>query len=177
MYLPQNAQHSLVESLHLLDYLDEHLGHQLWYLALYLLFLLYFSSCFYTTHPDTSTDRAPRTKQMTPHPLSSAVFCVLLFLSGLHEWYAVTEAQVFPHFVAVSLAMLVVFTLRLRHGGKIDANGVILLLRSILTLLLVAVWVAVLWRDSALREKYRGNWLFIPEPWSYASLYLMNHTQ
>ena len=109
--------------------------------------------------------------------MSSILFYLLLFLSVLHEWYAVTEAQVFPQFTAVSLAMFAVYIWRHYHGGKIDANGIFLILRSLFTFLLVAAWVAMLWTDSSLRHKYKDSWLFIPEPWSYASLYLMNHTE
>ena len=172
----------MVASFCLLDYLDEHLGHQMWYLALYLLFLLYFSSCFYRIKSDTTSQPAAEEKSQInkaalPHLMSSLLFYALLFLSVLHEWYAVTEAQVFPQFATVSLAMFVVFLWRHHNGGKIDTNGTFLVLRSLFTFLLVAIWVAMLWTDEALRHKYRENWLYIPEPWSYASLYLMNHSE
>ena len=177
----------MVDSFHLLDYLDEQLGHQIWYLALYLLFLLYFSSCFYTTSTDrdarchksissTETKRETASQTTRPRSLSAILFSVLLSFSVLHEWYAVTEAQVVPHFVGASLAMIVLFVWHHQSGERLDPNGLFLLLRTLLTSLLVAVWVALLWKDSALRAKYRGNWLFIPEPWSYVSLHFMNQT-
>ena len=176
----QNVQSSVLESFHLLDYLDEKLGHQIWYLALYLLFLLYFSSCFYTANAISTDYTASIKTELQPpssHPSRAVVFCALLGMSVLHEWYAVTEAQVFPQFMAASLAMLVVYVWRRWNGLKIDANGAFILLRTILTTLLVAVWVTLLWRDGDLRAKYRGDWLYVPEPWSFVSLHFMNNTQ
>ena len=142
------------------------MGHHLWYLALYSLFLLYFYSCFYPSSQQHNT----------LHYQPSLIFYVLLFLSVFHEWYAVTEAQVFIQFAAMNLLMLLVLALRQQQGAKVDSNGKFILLRSVLTLLLIAAWVVVLWRDRGLREKYHESWLYVPEPWSYASLYLMNHT-
>ena len=145
--------------------MDEHLGHELWYTALYSLFLLYFSSCFYKHH-----NYGNKATPSTP-PLG---FFTLLLLSTLHEWYAVTEAQVFPQFSVMSVAMLLIFLWQWRQGAMMDSNGAFLLLRCLLTHFLVVLWVGILWRDTALREKYEGGWLYIPEPWSFASLHLMN---
>ena len=163
----------MVESFRLLDYLDEELGHQIWYTSLYLLFLLYFSSCFYT---QPSRIRGSETSDKHYPTFSLVAFSVLLALSVLHEWYAVTEAQVFTHFVAASLVMITILASKHGHGKKLDANGLFLLLRMGFTVVLVGLWVAVTWRDGALRDKYRENWLFVPEPWSYASLHLMKPT-
>lgn len=55
----------------------------------------------------------------------------------------------------------------------LDNNGRWLLYRGLLTLVLVSVWVGYLWNDEQLRLKYPGI-LYIPEPWSYLSLYVMN---
>lgn len=54
----------------------------------------------------------------------------------------------------------------------IDNNGIFLLSRVVVTMVMVGMWVWWLWDDVQLREKYPG-WLYIPEPWSYVSLYVM----
>ena len=159
----------MVECFRFLDYLDEEIGHQIWYTALYLLFLLCFWSSFY--RPTTNNNNNAK-----PSPNGSIPYLWLLFASVLHEWYAITEAQVLPHFIATSLAMMGIFAWYRWYGWSLDPNGTFLLLRVLLTPLLVAVWMAALWGDTALRHKYRENWIYVPEPWSFASLYLTNFT-
>jgi ceroid-lipofuscinosis protein 6 len=61
-----------------------------------------------------------------------------------------------------------------RHGGKsLDTNGLFLFCTFTASLLLVAVWAAWLWNDPVLRQKYPGL-VYIPEPWTYYTLYVMN---
>lgn len=151
----------------------------MWYTSLYLLFLLYFSSCFYTNNTpsvgrDKKSNRHDVTTAYSSNNITSNIpFCILLIFNALHEWYAVTEAQVFPHFMVASLAMIVIFIWRYLQGKKLDLNGLFLILRMLLTIILVIVWVAMLWKDSALRAKYSSHWFYVPEPWSYVSIHHM----
>ncbi|CAI8008125.1 Ceroid-lipofuscinosis neuronal protein 6 homolog [Geodia barretti] len=100
--LLQSADPVVVECFRFLDYLDEEIGHQIWYTALYLLFLLCFWSSFY--RPTNNNNNNAK-----PSPNGSIPYLWLLFASVLHEWYAITEAQVLPHFIATSLAMMGIF--------------------------------------------------------------------
>lgn len=160
----------MVECFKFLDYLDEQLGHQVWYTALYVLFLLYFWACFY--HPSTTTT----TNTTSSTSKQRILYFSLIFASALHEWYAVTEAQVFPHFLATCLTMTAIFAWCRWHGGCVlDPNGEFLMVRFLLTLPLVGGWVASLWRDETLREKYGESLLYVPEPWSFVSLHLTQH--
>ena len=147
---------SLTPSFELLNWLDEDLGHILWYIGLNLFYTLYFASCF---------------GEKAKSELRPSVWALLL-LSALHEWYFVTEGQVFVPFLLTSMSMLVVFLWRSYQGLRMDSNGRFLVLRVVLALLLISLWVLYLWDDSVLRQKYPG-WLYVPEPWAYASLYLL----
>lgn len=148
---------SLIHSFELLDFYDEYLGHQMWYVPLFTCYMVYFFGCF-------------GRKNIT-EGLSARDWMLLVF-SGLFEWYLVTEGQIFVTFLCMLFAMSVILFWRMEQGMTMDINGRFLFLRSLLVLLLVVVWVCYLWRDKQLRNKYPGL-LYVPEPWSFASLYIM----
>jgi ceroid-lipofuscinosis protein 6 len=149
---------SLVHTFELIYFYDEQLGHELWYIPLYIAYTLYFSGCF------------------LPPDLSRAGLGVggwtLVLLSAGFESYLVTEGQIFPLFFLTLVAMVILLLWRWREGVVMDSNAVFLLARSVVTLCVVGVWVWWLWTDPHLRRKYPG-WLYVPEPWSYVSLYVM----
>ncbi|XP_014808168.1 PREDICTED: LOW QUALITY PROTEIN: calmodulin-like protein 4 [Calidris pugnax] len=60
-----------------------------------------------------------------------------------------------------------------RKGLVLDSNGLFLFYSFIITLLLIAVWVAWLWNDKILRKKYPGV-IYIPEPWAFYTLHMNN---
>ena len=146
---------TLIEYFKLLEFYDEHLGHWVWYIPLFATYVLMFYGSF------------------SGRPLSQIPIAgwVLLVPSALFEWYLVTEGQIFIPFLGMMVVMVII--LAWKSDQHLDSNGLWLLLRGVLTLVLVGVWVAYLWDDQQLRHKYPGL-LYIPEPWSYASLYIMN---
>ncbi|XP_060031665.1 ceroid-lipofuscinosis neuronal protein 6 isoform X3 [Erinaceus europaeus] len=147
---------TLIDSFELLYYYDEYLGHSMWYTPFFLILFLYFSSCF------------------TPHAAPSPVPRRALLLvppSGLYYWYLVTEGQIFVLFLFTFFAMLALVLHRRRRRLLLDANGTFLLASFSLGLLLVALWVAWLWRDPALRRRYPGL-IYVPEPWAFYSLHV-----
>ena len=129
----------------------------MWYIPLFASYVVYFFGCFGRRLPD---------KQL------SARDWVLMVFSGMFEWYLVTEGQIFVTFMCMLFVMCVILFWRTEQGMEMDPNGRFLFLRSLLVLLLVVVWVCYLWEDKQLRMKYPGL-LYVPEPWSYASLYIM----
>ncbi|XP_060031664.1 ceroid-lipofuscinosis neuronal protein 6 isoform X2 [Erinaceus europaeus] len=134
---------TLIDSFELLYYYDEYLGHSM-------------CSCF------------------TPHAAPSPVPRRALLLvppSGLYYWYLVTEGQIFVLFLFTFFAMLALVLHRRRRRLLLDANGTFLLASFSLGLLLVALWVAWLWRDPALRRRYPGL-IYVPEPWAFYSLHV-----
>lgn len=130
----------------------------MWYFPLYATFLLYFYGSF-----------GKKSGYMLP-----AKGWLLLPASVVFEWYLVTEGQISVLFIALLVGMVATVALRHVQGLRMDANGAFLLYRTLLTLALVVAWVVYLWDDKTLREKYPGL-LYVPEPWSYASLYLFKH--
>ncbi|PVD19401.1 hypothetical protein C0Q70_19889 [Pomacea canaliculata] len=89
--------------------------------------------------------------------------------------YLVTEGQIYPLFLAVYAAMLVYGGWQVKTKSLWpDTNGSFLFLTFTLTLALTQVWVAWLWNDSTLRQKYPGP-LYMPEPWAYYTLYIAKH--
>lgn len=82
-----------------------------------------------------------------------------------------TEGQITELFLLTFLAMVVVVTYQRHKGLSPDGNGLFLLWSFGGTALLVAVWVAHLWNDPVLRDKYPGL-LYVPEPWSYYTLHV-----
>lgn len=149
---------SLIETFELIYFYDEYLGHELWYIPLYIAYTLYFSGCFLP--PGTQQSRLGKGGW------------VLVGLSAGFECYLVTEGQIFPLFSLTLVAMVILLLWHWREGSVMDSNAVFLLCRGVLTMVAVGVWVFWLWDDPQLREKYPG-WLYIPEPWSYVSLYIM----
>ncbi len=156
---PQGLQPpSLIHSFELLNFYDEHLGHNLWYLPLFATFLLYFRGSF---------------GRESGLGLPAKAW-LLLPASALFEWYLITEGQVFVLFLLLNAGMVVMIAVRKAQGLAMDSNGRFLFYRALMTWVLIAVWVGYLWDDKVLREKYPG-FLYVPEPWSYASLYLFKH--
>lgn len=150
---------SLVHTFELIYFYDEILGHQMWYIPLYIAYILYFCGCFI---PCT----APR------GALGVKGWLLLIFSAGF-ESYLVTEGQIFPLFFITMVVMVIVLLWRqCMEEMVIDNNGIFLLSRVVVTMVMVGMWVWWLWDDVQLREKYPG-WLYIPEPWSYVSLYVM----
>lgn len=145
----------LREFFKLLDFYDEHLGHWVWYIPLFTTYVFMFYGGF----------TKGRVLQI---PTSG---WLLLLPSAVFEWYMVTEGQIIVPFLLMMVAMTVLLILRWHEN--VDSNGQWLYLRGLVTLALIIIWVACLWNDEQLREKYPGL-LYVPEPWSYASLYVMN---
>ncbi|XDV53538.1 hypothetical protein PO909_022014 [Leuciscus waleckii] len=133
---------TLIDSFELLQYYDESLGHCMWSVPLFLILFLYFTGCFTIVKSE---------KKM---PVSA---WLLLGPSGLYYWYLVTEGQIFIPFK--------------RKGFLPDSNGLFLLYSFSISLVLVTVWVACLWKDVVLRKKYPGV-MYIPEPWALYTLHL-----
>lgn len=149
---------ALIQSFELLYFFDEYLGHELWYIPLFLAYFLVFYSNF-------------GEKGKVNTSLSLKAWFVLL-LSVLEEWYIVTEAQIFPTFLVMLIAMVVVLCYQTYRGRQMDSNGRWLLYRCLIILVLVGVWSAYLWNDKVLRKRY-PQLLYVPEPWSYATLYIL----
>ena len=146
---------ALLEFFKLLEFYDEHLGHWVWYVPLFATYVLMFYGGFVRENPSKI-------------PIAG---WILLLPSALFEWYLVTEGQIFVPFL-IMMACMVLIRL-FRSGEFLDSNGQWLFLRGALTLVLIGVWVIYLWDDEQLRRKYPGL-LYIPEPWSFTSLYIMN---
>ena len=86
--------------------------------------------------------------------------------------YLVTEGQIFVVYFITFIAMLGYMTYKkTKQNSQLDANGLFLLYSFALCFVLVIIWVMYLWNDEALRLKYPGL-LYIPEPWSYYTLYI-----
>ena len=130
----------------------------MWYIPLFAAYLVYFFGCF---------------GKELQSSLSINVW-VLLGFSSVFEWYLVTEGQIFVIFILMLLGMIAILFWRIGQGMKMDTNGKFLLYRTIFTLFLVVLWVFYLWDDDTLRKKY-PEFLYVPEPWAYASLYLFKH--
>ena len=155
------SQPCLVESFELMYFYDEHLGHLLWYIPLYGVYLVYYFSCF----------------SAKPVALISSIpYHTLVIASASYQWYLVTEGQLFEIFFISFASMLIIAVYQKQRGYFIDSNAVFLLLVNSITILMIAVWCCYLWNDKALRIKYPGL-LYVPEPWSYWSLYHMNNNK
>ena len=140
---------------------DEHLGHLMWYIPLYCIYIVYFYGCF-------SRQKIQRIS------LLSLPYLGLILASAVYQWYLVTEGQLIEIYLISCFVMVVVAIYHTQQGSFIDSNAVFLLLVNSSTLLLVGVWCGYLWNDAALRVKYPGL-LYVPEPWSYWSLYHMSN--
>ena len=151
---------ALIQSFQLLYFFDEYLGHELWYIPLFVSYFLVFYGNF--------------DKKGNVETTLSIKAWLLLIPSTLEEWYLVTEAQIFHTFLIMLIAMLVVLCYQSYSGRQMDCNGRWLLYRSIIILVLVGMWSAYLWNDATLRKRY-PQLLYVPEPWSYATLYIFKN--
>ena len=151
---------ALIQSFELLYFFDEYLGHELWYIPLFTAYFLVFCGNF---------DKKGRVSTS----LSFRAW-LLLIASVLEEWYLVTEAQIFPTFLIMLIAMVMVLCYHTYKGQQMDTNGRWLFYRCVIILVLIGVWSAYLWNDVTLRKRY-PQLLYVPEPWSYATLYILKH--
>lgn len=151
---------ALVQSFELLHFFDEYLGHELWYIPLFVSYFLVFCGNF--------------GKKGKVHTNLSLKAWLLLLASVLEEWYLVTEAQIFPTFLVLLIAMLAILCYQSYRGRQMDSNGRWLWYRCLIVLVLIGVWSAFLWNDIVLRKRY-PQLLYVPEPWSYATLYIMKN--
>ncbi|XP_010083857.1 PREDICTED: ceroid-lipofuscinosis neuronal protein 6 [Pterocles gutturalis] len=92
---------------------------------------------------------------------------------GHSMWYLVTEGQIFILYIFTFFAMMALVMHQKRKGLVLDSNGLFLFYSFIITLVLIAVWVAWLWNDKILRKKYPGV-IYIPEPWAFYTLHMNN---
>ncbi|KAM6943558.1 ceroid-lipofuscinosis neuronal protein 6-like [Xenentodon cancila] len=147
---------SLIDSFELLYYYDEYLGHLMWYIPFFVVLFIYFSGCF-------SNSAEPK-----KIPVSG---WLLLGPSALYYWYLVTEGQITEVFLLTFFAMVALVMFQRHKGFSPDSNGLFLFHSFSVTVLLVALWVAYLWNDPVLRNKYPGL-LYVPEPWSFYTLHV-----
>ncbi|CAG2199273.1 CLN6 [Mytilus edulis] len=157
--MQQMQPQGLVDSFELLYLYDEVIGHLMWYIPFFISFFLYFVGCF--------------TSKLTT-PSSTVSWWLLMLVSGLYYWYLVTEGQIFSVYIITFICMLAMVIIKKSKGQKMDVNGRFLFYSFTTTFVLVGVWVLWLWNDPILRHKYPGL-LYIPEPWSYYTLYLKPH--
>ncbi|NXU76628.1 CLN6 protein, partial [Oreotrochilus melanogaster] len=149
---------TLIDSFELLYYYDEYLGHSMWYIPFFLILFIYFTGCF-TPVEEESRMPVPALLLMGP--------------SSLYYWYLVTEGQIFILYIFTFFAMMALVMHQKRKGLVLDSNGLFLFYSFIITLLLIALWVAWLWNDKILRKKYPGV-IYIPEPWAFYTLHMNN---
>nr|XP_022333483.1 ceroid-lipofuscinosis neuronal protein 6 homolog isoform X1 [Crassostrea virginica] len=149
----------LVDSFVLLYNYDEVIGHLMWYIPFFICLFLYYAGCF------LGYGSVERQSQ-------SISWWILTIFSGVYYWYLVTEGQIFVVYFITFIAMLgyMIFK-KTKQNSRLDANGLFLLYSFALCFVLVIIWVMYLWNDEALRLKYPGL-LYIPEPWSYYTLYI-----
>ena len=129
----------------------------MWYIPLFLAYLINFFGNF------------GRKANSSCLPVSG---WILVVVSAAYEWYLVTEGQISVIFTLMLFTMTVVLFWRSEQLLEMNVNAKFLYYRSILTFIFVFLWVVYLWDDEILRQKYPGVW-YVPEPWSYASLYIM----
>lgn len=85
--------------------------------------------------------------------------------------YLVTEGQITELFLLTFVAMVAMVIFQHHKGLGPDSNGLFLFYSFGVTVFLVALWVAYLWNDPVLRNKYPGL-IYVPEPWSYYTLHI-----
>ncbi|WAR00518.1 CLN6-like protein, partial [Mya arenaria] len=143
----QNLQPpELVDSFELLYSYDEEIGHLMWYIPFFASLVLYFSGCF-------------KPFKGVEHERTGAA------------WYLVTEGQIFVVYVITCACMFILMAMERGRGRRPDVNGRFLLYTFSATTVLTLAWIAALWSDPILRNKYPGI-LYVPEPWAYYTLYL-----
>ncbi|XP_056090919.1 ceroid-lipofuscinosis neuronal protein 6 homolog isoform X2 [Rhinichthys klamathensis goyatoka] len=120
----------------------------------------------------------PIMKNLTPQTLIDSFELLQYYDESLGHcmWYLVTEGQIFIPFIFTFFAMTATVMHQKRKGFLPDSNGLFLLYSFSISLVLVTVWVACLWKDAVLRKKYPGV-MYIPEPWALYTLHLRDkHT-
>ncbi|XP_046890357.1 ceroid-lipofuscinosis neuronal protein 6 [Hypomesus transpacificus] len=147
---------SLIESFELLYYYNDNLGHSMWYVPFFLILFLYFTGCFSLVSEE---------RRMPPEAWA------MLGPSALYYWYLITQGQIFILFIFTFFAMTATVMHQKQKGLVPDSNGLFLLSSFSVALGLVAVWVACLWNDQALRKKHPGV-IYVPEPWAFYSLHI-----
>uniref|UniRef100_A0A3Q4ADS0 Uncharacterized protein n=1 Tax=Mola mola TaxID=94237 RepID=A0A3Q4ADS0_MOLML len=145
-----------IDSFELLYFYDEQLGHLMWYIPFFIILVIYFTGCF------------TKAKDQKSVPVSG---WLLLGPSALYYWYLVTEGQITELFLLTFLAMVVIMIYQQQKGLSPDHNGLFLFFSFSMTVLLVAAWMAYLWNDPVLQQKYPGLF-YVPEPWSYYTLHI-----
>lgn len=148
----------LVDSFELLYLYDEIIGHLMWYIPFFISICSYFTGCFESKYENSKS--------------LGIAWWVLTIVSGIYYWYLVTEGQIFPVYIVGFVFMAIVIMRKRSKNETMDANGRFLFYSFLTALMLVIAWVGYLWNDVQLRHKYPGL-LYIPEPWSYYTLYLV----
>ncbi|XP_041652423.1 ceroid-lipofuscinosis neuronal protein 6 homolog [Cheilinus undulatus] len=149
---------SLVDIFELLFYLDDSLGHLMWYVPLFLILFLFFSGAFCHRKQE---EKIPPAGWM------------LLAPSTAYYWFLITEGQTFILFIFTVFAMTATVMHQRRRGLVPDSNGLFMLYSFYGALVLVAVWVAYLWNDAVLRRKHPGL-IYVPQPRAVYTLHLQN---
>ncbi|KAK2880621.1 hypothetical protein Q8A73_023319 [Channa argus] len=153
---------TLIEVFELLFYYDKTLGHLLWYLPLFIVLLLFFSSCFCCGK-----------QEMQKMPTAA---WMLLVPNTAYYWYLISEGQTFILFIFTFFAMTATVMHQRRRGMVPDGDGLFMLCSFSAALVLVLVWVMFLWNDSILRRKHPGL-IYIPQPRAVFTLHLCQNAQ
>lgn len=141
----------LIDSFELLYNYDEVIGHLMWYIPFFICFFLYFIGCF-------------KAKEMHVRVKTGPAWWLLVFISGLYYWYLVTEGQIFNVYILTFIAMVVYWVKEKSSGRVLDVNGRFLLLTFTITLILVAIWVALLWNDTPRSSYLRPGLVHSSDP-------------
>uniref|UniRef100_A0A8D0A9E7 CLN6 transmembrane ER protein n=1 Tax=Sander lucioperca TaxID=283035 RepID=A0A8D0A9E7_SANLU len=130
------------------------------YVPLFLVLFLFFSGSF----------SYRRQEEKMP-----AAAWMLLVPNAAYYWYLITEGQTFILFIFTFFAMIATVMHQRRRGMVPDGNGLFMLYSFSAALFLVAVWVACLWSDGALRKKHPGL-IYVPQPRAVYTLHLRQDT-
>jgi ceroid-lipofuscinosis protein 6 len=149
--------HLTTEIFELLYFYDEHLGHSLWYLPFFMVFVTIYFSSF----------SRREVRPTTALPLSG---WFLLPLDTLFYVYLVTEGQIFTIFAVALAAMIGGVIVGYFTGYSPDVNARYLLSLYTVAAILIGVWSLYFWDHTLLRDRYPGL-IFIPEPWSVYSIW------
>ena len=105
---------------------DEHFGHVMWYLPLFVCFYLYFSASFHAK------------PQMGIPSHQRALYWILLISSSFYDWYLVTEGQLIYFFLVLYASFL--FLMVKNRNMYLDSNGKFLFQRFTICLISVICW-------------------------------------
>ncbi|KAK3593786.1 hypothetical protein CHS0354_014328 [Potamilus streckersoni] len=155
--MQQLKPEGLIDSFELLYSYDEEIGHLMWYIPFFISLFLYFCGCFRDVN-DSSAKKG------------GILWWILTLFSAVYYWYLVTEGQISSVYLLTYVAMVFWMLREKVAGHALDINGRFLLYSFTAALILTVLWVAWLWNDAVLRKKYPGL-LYVPEPWSYYTLY------